>query len=90
MGPQRLNYIEAQTYFSTLALFLAVNKNQRKGQVMFNVLHDLFPALANAEVRAKNVDPFYQTSGFEYFFKAILSKEALENETVQARIVEFG
>ena len=72
---KKLNNEQLTEY--TIALNEAMITNhgvQRAGQLAFNILHEMHPEVANY-VRGTPVDPFYQDSLLEDFFRAITPED---------------
>ena len=49
------------------------NKCLRKGQLMFNILHEMYPDLAK-EIKGSVIDPFFIDSNIPDFIKYIDSR----------------
>ena len=54
----------------------------RRGQIFFNCLHELYPEVA-AQIRASDIDPFYDDSKIKVFLQSLVPKIENNGSTIQ-------
>jgi hypothetical protein len=58
MTTAEIPILDLQTYYTRVREYQEQNPELRRGQALFNVLHDIRPDLAEM-VRGTDIDPFY-------------------------------